>query len=174
MAIHQFAASVAILPGCFKSATPQTDFENRFDEEGIVRKIWLSLFLSGMCAVLGLSGCAKKEISSVVAPSPAASRAAKPTPRPVQGDLDIATDKLELAIKEFHNRNNRGALEFIELARVEITAAVANAPDKSKSKFEAVAKDFDLFKTKVEQNDKKTDDSFEKLMKKIEKLAESK
>lgn len=140
-----------------------------------MRKIWLSLFLSGLCAVLGLSGCARKETSSVLAPtaSPAATKA-KPTPTPVQGDLVVASGNLELALKEFHNRNNRGALEFIEIARTELNAVGAKVPDKSKSKFEAVVKALDTFKAKGEQNDKKTDASYDDLVKKLEKLAQAK
>src|SRR5437764_1458557 len=101
------AASVALLPGHFKSATLQTDFKHCVEKEGIVRKIWLSLLLSGLCAVLWLSGCSKQDRPSVAAPSPSASRAAaKPKSTPLQGDLVVATENLNLAIKEFHNRNN--------------------------------------------------------------------
>lgn len=139
-----------------------------------MRKIWLSLFLSGLGVVLWLSGCSKQEKPSVAAPSPSASRAAKPKSTPVQGDLVVATENLNLAIKEFHNRNNRGALEFIETARAEVAAAVAKATDKSKPKLEAAAKDLDSVKTMIEQhdNDKDTDKKFSKVIDKIGKLAD--
>ncbi len=148
--------------------------KNASEEEGIVRKIWLSLFLSGLGAVLWLNGCARQERPSVAAPSPSASRAAaKPKSTPVQGDLVIATENLNLAIKEFHNRNNRGALEFIEIARAEMAAAVAHATDKAKPKLEAAAKNLDSVKTMIEQNDKKADKSLTDLIDKIGKLAET-
>lgn len=138
-----------------------------------MRKIWLSLWLSGLGAVLWLNGCARQERPSVAAPSPSASRAAaKPKSTPLKGDLVVATENLNLAIKEFHNRNHRGALEFIEIARAEVAAAIAQATDKSKPKLEAAAKDLDSVKTMIEQNDKKTDDSFKKLIEKIGKIAE--
>ena len=83
---------------------------------------------------------------------------------------------LDLAIKEFHNHNNRGALEFLEIVRAEVAAAIAKAPDKSKSKpkLDAVAKDLDSFKTMIEQNDKKADDFLKnkKLVERIGKLSE--
>ena len=141
-----------------------------------MRKIWLGLLLSGLGAALWLSGCSKQETPSATAPSPSASRAAKPKSTPVQGDLTVASGNLDLAIKEFHNHNNRGALEFLEIVRAEVAAAIAKAPDKSKSKpkLDAVAKDLDSFKTMIEQNDKKADDFLKnkKLVERIGKLSE--
>lgn len=141
-----------------------------------MRKISFSLFLCGLAAMFWLSGCSKQQQPSVAAPSPSASRAAKPKFTPVQGDLVIATENLNLAIKEFHNRNNRGALEYIEIARAEVAAAVAKATDKSKTKLEAAAKDLDSVKSMIGQNDgskeKETDKQFSKVIDKIGKLAE--
>jgi hypothetical protein len=145
------------------------------------------LFSGLLAAALLLVGCAKHEAPSAskVAPSPSPN-SAKPTPTPATGDLVLAQEFLNLAAKEFYNRNNRGALEYIDMSRAELAAAVTKATDavtkaadakskkaadKFKTNLETAAKDLDSVKTMIEKSDKKTDNSLTNLIEKIGKLA---
>jgi hypothetical protein len=67
------------------------------------------LFSGLLAAALLLGGCAKHESPSAsnVASSPSPN-SARPTPTPATGDLVLAQEFLNLAAKEFYNRNNRG------------------------------------------------------------------
>ena len=120
-----------------------------------------------------LGGCSKQQNSSPTqtASSPATRPTPKPSPTPA-GDLVIANENLRLATREFHNRNNRGALEYIDIAYKELTATAAKATDKSKTKLDAAVKDLDTVKTMIGQNDPKTDKALTKLMDNLSKLAE--
>jgi len=132
---------------------------------------WFSI--GAVTAALWLTGCAKREeqAATKASPSPSASPAAAGAQAAASGDLEIAKDYLDKASSELKNNNKRGAFEYLDLARGEITAAAANETGKSKTEIETAGKDLDAAKSLIEKNDKKAETSLEKVINKIDKLA---
>jgi hypothetical protein len=141
-----------------------------------VRSIRLSLLVTGvLVAAFGLNGCTRPEESSTASTSssPAASPAASPSASPTAtgNELVSAKDYLDQAIRESRNRNRRGALEYLDLARTQLITAAASAEDKIRKELEAAGKDLDSVKAMIEKSDKKADAALATLTQKVAKLA---
>jgi hypothetical protein len=130
-----------------------------------------------LIAALLVASCAKPE-GPASTPSPTAAPAATAGssapaagPKAASGDLNVAKGHLERAVTEFGNRNNRGAIDYITLARAELTAAAAAATGKTKTDIEAANKDLDSAQTMIEKNEKTAETALKKVTQKVDKLA---
>jgi len=127
-------------------------------------------------ALLALSGCSQPETANTVT-TPTATPAATPAPTAEaaqSGDLQKATEQLDKALRELQDKNYRGALDWINGARKEVTAVLnaSNTPASLKTSVETANTDLDNVKALVEKKDPTAEKSLNAVSAQITKLAE--